>query len=342
MRDLRAADDVVHPDRLAKPLLVELGEARLQQVVQRLAALRAQFPVLGRPPPPSDARRGVLPLVLAPGAGGGGLPAVLARLARHAPGPASRPMIDQRNVRTPGPEGLTRRGALRCNLCFPRFSRICRKQVFYRKVGCAPFIDDEAPVMVDNDYGSPQVAQDATPGCRRQPRVAGQLRPTARWRSRWSAACCTTSRAQPRAGDASTSGGTVHTAAAFHQIVLPDLAVIEAGGISDASLARIGAIHGVRQTLALDGAKVTSGGAQVNVIGVNAQQFRLVDPAEARRPTSNCGPRWTPAASSPPRPGPPPAGPAQGRQLLVHRHRHRQPASSPGPRRSASRASTWW
>jgi transglycosylase-like protein with SLT domain len=82
----------------------------------------------------------------------------------------------------------------------------------------------------------------------------------------------------PRAGDASTSGGTAHTAAAFHQVVLPDLAVIEAGGISDASLARIGAIHGVRQTLALDGAAVTSGGAQVNVIGVNAQQFRAWTP----------------------------------------------------------------
>ncbi len=82
----------------------------------------------------------------------------------------------------------------------------------------------------------------------------------------------------PRGGDASTSGGTVQTAAAFHQVVLPDLAVIEAGGISDASLARIGAIHGVRQTLALDGAKVTSGGAKVNVIGVNAQQFRSWTP----------------------------------------------------------------
>jgi hypothetical protein len=82
----------------------------------------------------------------------------------------------------------------------------------------------------------------------------------------------------PRSGDAGTSGGTAQTAAAFHQVVLPDLAVIEAGGISDASLARIGAIHGVRQTLALDGAQVTSGGAKVNVIGVNAQQFRAWTP----------------------------------------------------------------
>jgi hypothetical protein len=80
----------------------------------------------------------------------------------------------------------------------------------------------------------------------------------------------------PRGGAAAS--GAVHTAAAFHQVVLPDLAVVDASGISDASLARIGAIHGVRQTLALDGAAITSGGTQVNVIGVNAQQYRAWTP----------------------------------------------------------------
>jgi len=79
----------------------------------------------------------------------------------------------------------------------------------------------------------------------------------------------------PRAG---VSGGTAQTDASFHRIILPDLAVIQAGGISDASLARIGKIHGVTQTLALDGAAVTSGGTKVNVIGVNAQQFRSWTP----------------------------------------------------------------
>jgi hypothetical protein len=74
------------------------------------------------------------------------------------------------------------------------------------------------------------------------------------------------------------SPATAHTAAAFHQVVLPDLAVIEAGGISDASMAGIAAIHGVRQSLALDGAAVTMGGTRVNVIGVNAQQFRSWTP----------------------------------------------------------------
>jgi len=80
----------------------------------------------------------------------------------------------------------------------------------------------------------------------------------------------------PPRGD--VSYGPAQTTAAFHRIILPDLAVIEAGGISDASLARIGKIHGVAQTLAMDGAAVTSGGAKVNVIGVNAQQFRSWTP----------------------------------------------------------------
>jgi hypothetical protein len=68
------------------------------------------------------------------------------------------------------------------------------------------------------------------------------------------------------------------TAASFHHIVLPDLAVIQGSGISAASIAAIGAIHGVRQVLALDGAAITSEGTKVNVIGVNAQQFRAWTP----------------------------------------------------------------
>jgi hypothetical protein len=74
------------------------------------------------------------------------------------------------------------------------------------------------------------------------------------------------------------SYGPVKTTAAFHHIVLPDLAVVQGGGISDASLARLRAIRGVSDFIALDGAAVTSGGAKVNVIGVNAQQFRSWTP----------------------------------------------------------------
>ena len=80
----------------------------------------------------------------------------------------------------------------------------------------------------------------------------------------------------PPRGD--VSYGPAHTTATFHRIILPDLAVIEAGGISNAHLTRIGKIHGVTQTLAMDGAAVTGGQAKVNVIGVNAQQFRSWTP----------------------------------------------------------------
>jgi hypothetical protein len=79
----------------------------------------------------------------------------------------------------------------------------------------------------------------------------------------------------PRGG---VSYGPAQTTATFHRIILPDLAVIEASGISDTSLARIGKIHGVTQTLALDGAAVTHGRDKVNMIGVNAQQFRSWTP----------------------------------------------------------------
>ena len=76
------------------------------------------------------------------------------------------------------------------------------------------------------------------------------------------------------------SYGPARSTAAFHHIVLPDLAVFQAGGISDASLDRIRAIHGVGQFIALDGAQVTIGGAGVNVIGVNPQQFRSWTPLD--------------------------------------------------------------
>jgi hypothetical protein len=82
----------------------------------------------------------------------------------------------------------------------------------------------------------------------------------------------------PGPPSAGVSYGTAQTDASFHRIILPDLAVIQANGINDASLARIGKIHGVTQTLALDGAAVTSGSTKVNVIGVNAQQFRSWTP----------------------------------------------------------------
>jgi hypothetical protein len=80
----------------------------------------------------------------------------------------------------------------------------------------------------------------------------------------------------PPRGD--VSYGPAKTTAAFRHIVLPDLAVVQGSGISDSSLARLRAVRGVSDFITLDGAAVTSGGAKVNVIGVNAQQFRSWTP----------------------------------------------------------------
>ena len=68
------------------------------------------------------------------------------------------------------------------------------------------------------------------------------------------------------------------TVAAFHRIILPDLAVVDSAGVSQPSLARIAKVDGVRQVLALDGAQLTMGGHQVNVIGVDAQLYRSWTP----------------------------------------------------------------
>lgn len=70
----------------------------------------------------------------------------------------------------------------------------------------------------------------------------------------------------------------VRTVAAFHRIVLPDLAVIDPAGLSAARLARIAKLHGVRQVLPLDGARVHLDGFTVDVIGVDAQLYRSWTP----------------------------------------------------------------
>jgi len=70
----------------------------------------------------------------------------------------------------------------------------------------------------------------------------------------------------------------MHTIAAFQRIVLPDLAVIEPTGVSSAEVGRIAKVSGVRQVLALDGARLTMNGHRVRVLGVNAQQYRSWTP----------------------------------------------------------------
>jgi hypothetical protein len=75
-----------------------------------------------------------------------------------------------------------------------------------------------------------------------------------------------------------TATGYVHTVPAFHQIVLPDLAVIKPAGVSAIDLAGIAKVRGVKQVLALDGASVNTDGRRVNVIGVDARLFRSWTP----------------------------------------------------------------
>jgi predicted phage tail protein len=60
----------------------------------------------------------------------------------------------------------------------------------------------------------------------------------------------------------------------FSGIILPDLAVIEPLGISQANLAALARLPGVRDVLAMDGAAVTVHHHTVNVLGVDVQEFR--------------------------------------------------------------------
>ena len=64
----------------------------------------------------------------------------------------------------------------------------------------------------------------------------------------------------------------------FTGIVLPDVAVIEPRGISNAKLAALARLPGVREVLAMDGAAIAFRGHRVNVLGVDVQQFRSWTP----------------------------------------------------------------
>jgi hypothetical protein len=79
---------------------------------------------------------------------------------------------------------------------------------------------------------------------------------------------------------ASTSPAATGTPASsgFTGIILPDVAVIEPQGISDANLAALARLQGVREVLAMDGAAITFRGHRVNVLGVDVQQFRSWTP----------------------------------------------------------------
>src|SRR5215475_12662304 len=176
--------------------------------------------------PPSDARRG-RPAALPRGAGA---PAGVLVSPGAAPGPASRPMTDQSNVPAAARPGLT-----------PH----------------PPLWHDAAPVMVDNAMGRLW--------WRRTPHPVAVSSPARGARTVYAALAVVAAGSLlhyipgPPRGD--VSYGPAKTTAAFRQIVLPDLAVVQGSGISDGSLARLRAIRGVGDFVALDGAAVTSGGA---------------------------------------------------------------------------------
>src|SRR5262249_29758714 len=146
--------------------------------------------------------------------------------------------------------------------------------VFYPKVGCALFWHDATPVMVDNAMGRLW--------WRRTPHQVAVSSPARGGRTAYAALAVLAAGSLlhyipgPPRGD--VSYGPAKTTAAFHHIVLPDLAVVQGSGISDDNLARLRAIRGISDFIALDGAAVTSGGAKVNVIGVSAQRFRSWTP----------------------------------------------------------------
>ena len=83
----------------------------------------------------------------------------------------------------------------------------------------------------------------------------------------------------PPAGTAPARAGPVSASAApaagpaYRQIILPDLAVIEPAGLSDAQVSALQKITGVRNVLAVDGAAISAGTKRVNVIGVSAQEI---------------------------------------------------------------------
>jgi len=86
--------------------------------------------------------------------------------------------------------------------------------------------------------------------------------------------------APPGGGPASGLAGLQKAgkSAGFRRIILPDLAVIEPHGLSVTQVAALGKLRGVSDVLAIDGASIKAGGQQVNVIGVNPQQFRSWTP----------------------------------------------------------------
>ena len=82
----------------------------------------------------------------------------------------------------------------------------------------------------------------------------------------------------PTGPTAAAEGSAAHGVTAYRQIILPDLLVVAPKGLSAAQVAGLGKLSGVRNVITADGAAIKVGGQQVNVIGVDLQQFRSWTP----------------------------------------------------------------
>ncbi len=81
----------------------------------------------------------------------------------------------------------------------------------------------------------------------------------------------------PSASPSATAPASA-TTSSVHTVISPDLLVIEPSGLSARQLAELSAAAGVRQVVTADGAAIKLNGHQVNVLGVNPQQFRSWTP----------------------------------------------------------------
>src|ERR1700722_5730393 len=80
------------------------------------------------------------------------------------------------------------------------------------------------------------------------------------------------------AGHSATARTGATTSGSFRKIISPDLLVIEPSGLSARQLAKLDAAARGRQVVSADGAAIKLDGHQVNVLGVNPEQFRSWTP----------------------------------------------------------------
>jgi hypothetical protein len=95
--------------------------------------------------------------------------------------------------------------------------------------------------------------------------------------------------AAAQAAGASGSDSAATQARYFGRIILPDLLIVAPQGLSQADVARLRKVAGVRNMITFDGAQITVGGRSVSAIGVDPATFRSWVPLR----TASDQPFWT-------------------------------------------------